>query len=237
MRKLCEPRGIAIVEDAACAAGAEYRGRPVGAGADLAAYSFHPRKLLTTGEGGMIITPDGEMAARLRRLREHGMDVSAAQRHASRQPVIEHYLESGYNYRMTDIQAAVGLVQLAKLGTMIERRREAAAYYQRALSETPGFQTITDPVYGRTNFQSFWVLLPDGYSISRDELLRVLADAGISARRGIMAAHREPAYSDHNHAPLPVTELITDNSLILPLFHEITMQEQDSVLSVITAHA
>ena len=84
MRKLCEPRGIAIVEDAACAAGAEYRGRPVGAGADVAAFSFHPRKLLTTGEGGMIVTPDGELAARLRRLREHGMDVSAAQRHASR---------------------------------------------------------------------------------------------------------------------------------------------------------
>jgi dTDP-4-amino-4,6-dideoxygalactose transaminase len=237
MRKLCEPRGIVIVEDAACAAGAEYRGRPVGAGADLAAYSFHPRKLLTTGEGGMIVTPDGEMAARLRRLREHGMDVSAAQRHASRQPVIEHYLESGYNYRMTDIQAAVGLVQLAKLGTMVERRREAAAYYQSALSEITGFQTITDPVYGKTNFQSFWVRLPDGYSISRDELLRALADAGISARRGIMAAHREPAYSGHDHAALPVTELITDSTLILPLFHEITTHEQDAVLSVITAHA
>ena len=160
MRKLCDARGIAIVEDAACAAGAEYRGRPVGAGADVAAFSFHPRKLLTTGEGGMIVTPDAELAARLRRLREHGMDVSAAERHASRQPVIEHYLETGYNYRMTDIQAAIGLVQLGKLPALVARRRELAARYQRLLAGDPGLRTITDPEYGRTNFQSFWLLLP-----------------------------------------------------------------------------
>jgi dTDP-4-amino-4,6-dideoxygalactose transaminase len=233
MRKLCDPRGIAIVEDAACAAGAEYRGHPVGAGADLAAFSFHPRKLLTTGEGGMIVTPDGEVAARLRRLREHGMDMSAAQRHASKQPVIEHYLETGYNYRMTDIQAAVGLVQLGKLGRMVERRRELAARYRRALSAVPGLETITDPAYGRTNYQSFWVLLPDDYPLSRDELLQTLADAGISARRGIMAAHREPAYADHPHGDLPVTEHVTDRSLILPLFHEMTTQQQDAVLAVV----
>lgn len=237
MRKLCDPRGIAIIEDAACAAGSRYRGRPVGAGAKMAAYSFHPRKLLTTGEGGMIVTPDGDLAARLRRLREHGMDMSAAKRHASRQPVLEHYLESGYNYRMTDIQAAVGLVQLGKLGAMVERRRELAAYYRTALSGPRGFGMIADPVYGTTNFQSFWVQLPQSYALSRDELLRTLAEAGISARRGIMAAHREPAYDGHAHAPLPVTEAITDNSLILPLFHQMTRDEQDAVLSVVTAHA
>jgi dTDP-4-amino-4,6-dideoxygalactose transaminase len=233
MRKLCDPRGIAIVEDAACAAGAEYRGRPVGAGADLAAFSFHPRKLLTTGEGGMIVTPDGKVAARLRRLREHGMDMSAAQRHASKQPVIEHYLETGYNYRMTDIQAAVGLVQLGKLSRMVERRRELAARYRQALSAVPGLETITDPAYGRTNYQSFWVLLPDDYPLSRDELLQTLADAGISARRGIMAAHREPAYADHPHGDLPVSEYVTDRSLILPLFHEMTTQQQDAVLAAV----
>jgi perosamine synthetase len=234
MRKLCEPRGIAIVEDAACAAGAEYRGRPVGAGADLAAFSFHPRKLLTTGEGGMIVTPDEDVAARLRRLREHGMDVSATQRHASRQPVVEHYLETGYNYRMTDIQAAVGLVQLGKLPQMVARRRELASRYQEMLAGIPGLRTITDPPYGKTNFQSFWVLPPDDYSLTRDQLLRVMADAGISARRGIMAAHREPAYANQQHSPLPLTEHITDNSLILPLFHEMNAKQQESVVSVIT---
>ncbi len=233
MRALCGARGIAIVEDAACAVGAEYRGRPVGAGADVAAFSFHPRKLLTTGEGGMIVTPDPEFAARVRRLREHGMDVSAAQRHASRQPVIEHYLETGYNYRMTDIQAAIGLVQLGKLPALVARRRELAARYQRLLAGIPGLRTITDPVYGRTNFQSFWLLLPAEAPVGRDGLLRLLAAEGISARRGIMAAHAEPAYADGGPWTLPVTERITANSLILPLFHDLAVAEQDMVVEVL----
>jgi len=237
IRALCEPRGIAVIEDAACAAGAVYRGRPAGATASLATFSFHPRKLLTTGEGGMIVTPDADVAARLRRLREHGMNVGAAERHASQQPVIERYLEVGYNYRMTDVQAAIGLVQLAKLGRQIERRRELAARYQELLASIPGLVTIRDPVYGATNYQSFWVLLPDGFPVSRDDLLRMLAEAGISARRGIMAAHLEPAYAGQPGPPLPVTERITAGSLVLPLFHEMTEQEQDLVMSVIHAAA
>ena len=107
-------------------AGAAYRGRPVGAGAALAAFSFHPRKLLTTGEGGMLTTGDPAIAARARRLREHGMDISAADRHRSRQPVIEHYTEVGFNFRMTDIQAAVGLVQVRQPPAMVARRRARA---------------------------------------------------------------------------------------------------------------
>jgi len=185
MRELCAPRGITVVEDAACAVGSVYRGQPAGARAELAAFSFHPRKLLTTGEGGMLVTQDAEVAARLRRLREHGMDLSAAARHASRQPVIEHYLELGFNYRMTDIQAAIGLVQLGKLDQLIARRRVLAQRYQRSLAGIPGLRTITDPGYGRTNYQSFWVLLPDDFPVSRDELMWRLAEAGVSARRGI----------------------------------------------------
>jgi dTDP-4-amino-4,6-dideoxygalactose transaminase len=233
MREFCGPRGIAVVEDAACAAGADYRGRPVGAGADLAAFSFHPRKLLTTGEGGMITTPDGEVAALLRRLREHGMSVSAAQRHASRQPVIEQYLEVGYNYRMTDIQAAVGLVQLRKLPALVTRRRELAERYRVMLDPIPGLRMITDPDYGHTNYQSFWVLLPEDFPVSRDDLLRTLADRGVSARRGIMAAHLEPAYAGQATVPLPVTERVTADSLVLPLFHELTQAEQEQIVSVI----
>jgi perosamine synthetase len=234
---LCEPRGVVVVEDAACAAGSEYRGRPVGAGATIAAFSFHPRKLLTTGEGGMIITPDAELAARLRRLREHGMDVSAADRHASRQPVIEHYMEVGFNYRMTDIQAAIGLVQLAKLPRLIARRRALAERYRELLAGIPGLTMIRDPDHGTTNYQAFWLLLPDTFPVGRDELLRRLADAGVSARRGIMAAHTEPAYADWPRPPLPVTERLSSSSLILPLFHEMTDSDQELIVSVIRAAA
>ena len=235
MRALCQPRGIAVIEDAACAVGSIYRDRPVGAGADLAAFSFHPRKVLTTGEGGMLVTPDADVAARLRRLREHGMDVSAAQRHASRQPVVEHYTETGFNYRMTDVQAAIGLVQLRKLGKMVARRRQLAERYRRLLSAIPRLQMIADPDFGITNYQSFWIVLPDDSPLTRDETLNMLADAGISARRGIMAAHLEPAYKNHPCSALPVTELLTTRSLILPLFHDLTEEQQDKIAATVCA--
>jgi len=237
VRRLCDPLRITLVEDAACAAGSRYRGGPVGAGAKLAAFSFHPRKLVTTGEGGMITTSDPELATRLRRLREHGMDISAAERHRIRQPVMEKYVEIGYNYRMTDVQAAIGLVQLGKLGRLVARRRELAQRYQRLLAGIPGLRTAADPDYGTTNYQSFWVALPGDFPVSRDDLLRDLAEAGVSARRGIMAAHLEPAYAGHPHQPLPVTEELTARSLILPLFHDMTEAEQDVVVSVIHAAA
>src|SRR5690348_8543898 len=102
IRALCEPRGIVVVEDAACAVGSRYRGRPVAGDAAIAAWSFHPRKIVTTGEGGMITTGNAEWAARARRLREHAMSMSAAERHRSILPPAEEYLELGFNYRMTD---------------------------------------------------------------------------------------------------------------------------------------
>jgi dTDP-4-amino-4,6-dideoxygalactose transaminase len=233
LRRLCDSRGIALVEDAACAAGALYRGEPVGAGSLLAAWSFHPRKLLTTGEGGMVTTSDADLAERARRLREHGMNMSAAERHATTQPVIESYLEVGFNYRMTDIQAAVGLVQLGKLDAMVRRRRQLASRYQTMLADVPGMRTVRDPVWGETNFQSFWVELDDGYPLTRNELLAVLASDGVSARAGIMAAHRQPAYAGHPHAALPVTERLTDHTLILPLFHTMEQRDQDAVVTAI----
>jgi dTDP-4-amino-4,6-dideoxygalactose transaminase len=234
MRALCDPLQITVIEDAACAAGSIYRSRPVGVGAELSAFSFHPRKLLTTGEGGMLTTFDGSVAARLRRLREHGMDVSAADRHRSQQPVIEHYTEVGFNFRMTDIQAAIGLIQLRKLPHMVARRRVLAGRYQDWLADIAGLLTAADPPYGETNYQSFWMLLPEESPIGRDDLMRLLATAGISARRGIMAAHLEPAYAAAKRS-LPVTERLTRHSLILPLFHEMTESQQEHVASVVTS--
>ena len=227
------PFGIMVIEDAACAAGSTAYGAPVGSGALIAAWSFHPRKLLTTGEGGML-TLDGEhWAARLRRLREHGMDVSAADRHASKGPVFEHYLETGFNYRMTDVQAAVGLVQLGRLAEMVRRRRELAARYHELLDGVPGLRAVRDPAYGQGNYQSFWVLLEEDFPGDRDAALVRLAAAGISARRGIMAAHLEPAYQDAAHVDLPVTERLTRDSLILPLFHTMDSGQQRRVVDAL----
>ena len=237
LRSLCDPLGLPLLEDAACAVGSTYRGRPVGAGSPLAAWSFHPRKLLTTGEGGMLTLQDEAAAVRLRRLREHGMSVSAADRHASGGAVPESYLETGFNYRLTDIQAAVGLVQLGRLDAIVTRRRDLAARYQSRLAGVPGLLTARDPAHGTTNFQSFWVLLPDDFPVSRDRLLALMHAAGISPRRGIMAAHLQPAYAGHPHVDLPVTEQLTSQSLILPLFHDLTESEQDRVVDVLLTAA
>ncbi|WP_246094905.1 aminotransferase class I/II-fold pyridoxal phosphate-dependent enzyme [Streptomyces roseicoloratus] len=233
LRAACEGWGLPLVEDAACAIGSTVDGGSVGRGALLAAWSFHPRKLLTTGEGGMVTTDDAEWAARLRRLREHGMNVSAAERHASGTPVLESYLETGFNYRMTDIQAAVGLAQLEKLDALVARRRELAARYGELLVDVPGLEPVRDPSYGQGNFQSYWVLLAEDHPVGRDALLAILAEAGVSARRGIMASHLEPAYAGHPAAPLPVTERISRDSLILPLFHTMTEEQQDRVVAVL----
>jgi dTDP-4-amino-4,6-dideoxygalactose transaminase len=134
---------------------------------------------------------------------------------------------------MTDIQAAVGLVQLDKLDEMVRRRRELAARYQALLSDVPGLRVVRDPAWGESNFQSFWVELDAEYPLSRNELLSALAADGISARAGIMAAHRQPAYADHPRVDLPVTERLTDNTLILPLFHTMSDDEQAAVVGAI----
>ena len=224
---------LAIIEDAACAIGSTQAGRPVGAGAHLAVFSFQPRKILTTGEGGMVVTDDEATAVRLRRLREHGMDTSASDRHGGATVKIESYLEPAFNYRMTDLQAAVGLVQLDRLHEVIERRRERAARYQDALSPIAGLSIPRDPADGTTNHQSFWIELPEDFPMSRDDLLQHLLDRGISARRGIMAAHLEPACADLEAPPLPVTERLTARSIILPLFHQMTDAEQDEVVRAV----
>ena len=145
VRALCEPRGIVVIEDAACAAGSMFHGHQVAGGAAIAAWSFHPRKLITTGEGGMITTGNADWAARARRLREHAMSVSAAERHLSTLPPAEEYLELGFNYRMTDLQAAVGIVQLDRLDAIVRRRREIAAAYQSAFAGVRGLRTVADP--------------------------------------------------------------------------------------------
>lgn len=234
IRALCDPRGVLVIEDAACGAGSTYRGRPVGAGAEIAAWSFHPRKILTTGEGGMLTTSRPEWAARARVLREHAMSVSAADRHASVLSPPEQYDEIGFNYRMTDLQAAIGIVQLDRLPEVVRRRRELAASYAKAIAEIPGLRAVADPDHGTSNFQSFWVeVLPD-YPVDRDGLLTALAEADISGRRGIMCSHLQPAYAgrDAGTADLSASEQLSANTLILPLFHQLSESEHGRVVEV-----
>lgn len=225
-------RGVKVVEDAACAIGAEYRGRRIGSPhTELACFSFHPRKILTTGEGGMITTGNAETAARLRKLRQHAMGVSDLARHSSSKVVLETYDEVGYNYRMTDLQAAVGLVQLGRLDAMLERRRALAARYTERLAE---FEWLTPPAVPEgclPNYQSYMVLFREDAPVSRDQVMQGMLDRGIATRRGIMAIHRERPYLPGEwDRVLPVTNQVTDSAMILPLYHEMTDEDQDWVV-------
>lgn len=234
VRAVTDPLDVVVIEDAACGAGSTYKGRPVGAGAEIAAWSFHPRKLLTTGEGGMITTAREDWATRARQLREHAMSVSAADRHQSVLPPAEEYSEVGFNFRMTDLQAAVGLVQLGRLPQIVARRRELADRYREGIADVAGLRPVRDPQHGTGNFQSFWVEVGDEYPTDRDGLLEALANAEISARRGIMASHRQPPYRGLTpDEGLPATEQLTDRTLILPLFHTFTEADQDRVIGVL----
>ncbi len=234
IRTFARGREIEVVEDAACAIGSTRTGAPVGAGG-LAVFSFHPRKILTTGEGGMITTDDADIAARARRLREHGMSLSAADRHRSGGVAFEQYEETGFNYRMTDLQAAVGLAQLDRLDAIVSRRRELAAAYRLRLADVAGVTCVGDPAGGTTNYQSFWIRLHDEFATSRNDLMAVLARIGIASRRGIMATHLEPAGWRFLRDPLPNTELLSTTSLILPLFHDMTIDDVDRVCDHVRA--
>lgn len=239
IRELCDRHEITVIEDAAGAVGSRYRGRPVGTGADATVWSFHQGGILTTGEGGMLTTHRADWATRARALREHSMNVSATDRHGTLQAPTDVYIEVGFNYRMTDLQAAVGIVQLHRLAGMVETRREIAARYFTGLAGLKGLRLVTDPPYGTTNFQSFWLEVLPGFATDREGLLSRLSDAGISAPRGIMASHRQPAYRWRNtgNAGLQNTERLTDRTLILPLFHELDTAGQNRVINCIRAAA
>lgn len=233
IRAWCKARDLLLIEDAACAIGSRYESSLIGSDSHLAVFSFHPRKLLTTGEGGMMVTDSSEIATRLRQLREHGMSVSAADRHASGGTTVEAYLETGFNYRMTDMQAAVGLVQLEKIDRIVRRRRELAETYHRLLDDLDAVRAVTDPTCGATNYQSFWVELQDDM-VDRGHVMSFMAERGISTRRGIMAAHLEPACSQFASKPLPVTEHLTRRTMILPLYHQMTSDDQVHVIQALS---
>jgi perosamine synthetase len=229
--------GVAIVEDAACAIGATYKGQPVGALSPLACFSLHPRKVITTGEGGMITVLDPELGARLRFLRQHAMDVSDLARHSASDVVIEHYPERGWNYRMTDMQAALGLCQLDVLDEILDRRRRLADRYTAALERMPTMHAPYDPAHSERTWQSYSVRVDASASIDRTELMRRLLADGIATRRGVMAIHQEGAYAEQGPFDLPHTDAAAADVIMLPLYPGLTDDEQDFVIDRLALHA
>jgi perosamine synthetase len=232
-------KGIPVVEDAACAIGSEVRGpdgwarigKPHG---DVACFSFHPRKLLSTGDGGMITTSDPGLDARFRLLRHHGMSVSDAVRHASRDVIVERYPVLGYNYRMTDIQAAIGREQLKRLPDMVSRRRALAARYHERLAAVAGVVLPEEPAWARSNWQSYAVRLAPGFDAQT--IMRCMLAAGVATRPGVMNAHGEAAYPPGSwSAPgdLPNSEVARDTTVMLPLYPQMTDEEQDCVVGAL----
>ncbi|MGP0048266.1 MAG: DegT/DnrJ/EryC1/StrS family aminotransferase [Solirubrobacteraceae bacterium] len=232
---ISQRHGVDVVEDAACAIGATYKGRPVGSLSPLACFSLHPRKVITTGEGGMIAVQDPDMAARLRRLRQHGMSVSDLDRHSSTQVVIESYPEPGFNYRMTDMQGALGLCQLAVLDEVLERRRVLAERYTAALQQIPNLEPPYDPPYAQRTWQSYCVRIGPRSPVGRTQLMQRLLADGVITRRGVMAIHEEAAYAADS-VRLPYTEAAARDVVMLPLHAGLTFDEQDYVIDRVTGH-
>jgi dTDP-4-amino-4,6-dideoxygalactose transaminase len=230
--------GLPVVEDAACAIGSELDdgrdwgrvGRPHG---DVACFSFHPRKVITTGDGGMLTTRDPGLDRSFRLLRQHGMSVPDTARHASPTVVFEDYPVVGFNYRMTDIQAAVGRVQLRRLPEILNRRVTLAAGYTRALREIPGLEPPHVPAYARPNYQSYAVRVAPEFPVARDALMQALLDQGISTRRGIMNAHQEVPYSGEQARPLPRSEAARDGVVLLPIYDSMSGDDQAHVLEAL----
>jgi dTDP-4-amino-4,6-dideoxygalactose transaminase len=243
---------LPVVEDAACAIGSEILwsgkwekvGKPHG---DVACFSFHPRKVITTGDGGMITTSDPQRDKQLRLLRQHGMSVPDTSRHGASEVIFESYVVLGFNYRMTDIQAAVGREQLKRLPEILERRRSLAARYRELLADMPGVQCPEEPAWARSNWQSFCVRLPE--HADQRLVMQFMLDKGIATRRGIMCAHREPACqvlsrADRTNEPAPQgatrklsaleeSERAQDQCILVPLFPQMTDDELEHAVLVL----
>jgi perosamine synthetase len=230
--------GIKVVEDAACAIGSKIEvkkgvwekiGKPHG---DVACFSFHPRKVITTGEGGMLTTGNAEYDHAFRLLRQHGMTVPDTVRHNSNDVVFEEYALTGYNYRMTDIQAAIGIEQIKKLESIVEERIQLADSYKTSLKNIPFIliPEIHDDVI--SNWQSYPVRLDVNAPFTQRDFMKKLLDKGIASRRGIMNAHQEAPYKAQRWY-LPKSEEARDNVVLIPLFNGITKNEIEYISSTI----
>ena len=228
------PKAVAIVEDAACAAGARLGEHFAGGLGDVAAFSFHPRKSVTTGEGGMVTTNDDAIAERVRRLRNHGAAVSEEQRHTGPKPyLLPDFDVLGFNYRMTDLQGALGLVQIEKLEGFIAERARWAAWYREALAEIAWLRLPQEPPHGRHAWQAFVCTVdPARAPMTRNEMMEHLHEAGIATRPGTHAVHMLGYYRERyglEADDFPVARDAECHSLAFPLHNRMTREDYDHV--------
>jgi perosamine synthetase len=238
---LAKKHGLPLIEDAACAIGSEILwegkwekiGKPHG---DVACFSFHPRKILSTGDGGMLTTRHADWDKKFRLWRQHSMSVADTVRHGSNQVIFESYPEIGFNYRMTDVQAAIGREQLKRLPGLVPRRREMAGRYRELLADVKGLELPYEPEWARSNWQSFSVRLPAG--VDQRRVMQFMLDQKIATRRGIMNAHLEPAFKTEAWragSSLIQSERIQSETVLLPLFHQLTNAEQELIAKELRA--
>jgi len=236
--------GLPVIEDAACAIGSEIEiagrfervGKPHGL---IACFSLHPRKIVTTGDGGMLTTADPELAKRFKLLRQHAMSVPDTIRHHSDRVIFEEYTEPAYNLRMTDLQASVGRPQLARLDAIVAERRRLADRYAAELNDHRIFAPPVERPGHKSNWQSYPLRIRDGAKVAQVDAIQALVDRGIAAKRGIHNAHQEPAYAGKDNwsrassETLRVSELLRDRTILVPLFHGMTTSEQDEVIAAL----
>ncbi len=232
VKNICNKYKLKLIEDAACAIGSSYKNKMIGSHSDLVCFSFHPRKVITTGDGGMITTNREDYYKRLKKLRQHGMSVNDRVRHVSKKVIFEKYEELGYNYRLTDIQASVGIEQLKKLNEIVEKRREIASIYNDAFKNIQHIELPKDNSQTISNFQSYSMILKKDFPIKRNDLMQKLLDLGIATRKGIMLAHKEKAYFNFNFKNLEHSEFLSNNSIILPLYVPMSKNDIDFVIKM-----
>lgn len=230
-KELAAKHNLKLIEDAACAAGSSYKGAKIGSHSELVCFSLHPRKVISTGDGGFIATNREDYYQRMKLLRQHGMSVNDRVRHESSKLIFEDHVEVGYNYRMTDIQASVGIKQLEKLDWIVAERRKIALRYNEAFKDIDHIQLPVEEKGYFSNYQSYSIYLKDDCPVSRNEIMQKLLDAGVSSRRGIMTTHRETAYrTEYAGVSLPVSEKSCDRSIILPLYVPMSNDDIEKVI-------
>ena len=229
---------LKIIEDAACAAGAAVNGKSAGSLGDIGCFSFHPRKSITTGEGGMLTTNDNVIAAHLNMLRNHGASISEEQRHLGAKPyLLADYNIIGYNYRMTDLQGVLGEVQLKKLDAFIEERNEWAAYYTDQLKDISWLRTPVVPEGYKHGWQSYVTIIDENRSpLKRNELMEALQQQGISTRPGTHAVHMLGVYAkqfDLKPTDFPNAFAANEYSMSLPLHNRMSKEDYEYVVAVL----